>query len=104
MCAEYCVCVHVEGLFPDVAFAFLSAKVGMPLPVALFLGLTGTRLSDPADLLAAGLGTHFVHSSNLPELRKEILEASYCTDAKATLVGALHCLSLCLPPPALECS
>jgi hypothetical protein len=76
-----------------VAFAFLSAKVCMPLRLALHLGLTGARLSEPADLLGAGLATHYVHSSNLPQLRKDILAASYIEDAKATLEGA-HCCQL----------
>lgn len=90
--------VHV-GLFPDVAFAYLSAKVGMPLPMALYLGLTGTRLSDPADLLATGLATHYVPSSKLGDLRKAILEASYGEDegllkgtrASCTLLRLLVC-------------
>ena len=81
--------MHV-GLFPDVAFAFLSAKVGMSLPMALYLGLTGTRLSDPADLLATGLATHYVPSSKLSELRKAILEGTY-GEEHDMLEGELLC-------------
>lgn len=36
--------------------------------VGLYLALTGKRLSKPADLLGAGIATHFVRAERLPQL------------------------------------
>lgn len=62
------------GLIPDVGFASMASRC-MPLELALFLGLTGTRLSTAADLIGSGIGTHFVPSSQVSFL-KESLENS----------------------------
>lgn len=54
------------GFFPDVgATTFLSDVPGV---VGLYLGLTGTRLTA-ADALWAGLATHFMPSSSLPDFK-----------------------------------
>ena len=42
--------------------------------VGLYLALTGSRLKSPEDLLYAGLGTHYVPSSQLPALRASLGE------------------------------
>jgi enoyl-CoA hydratase/carnithine racemase len=77
----------LAGLFPDVAFAYLSANC-MSLPMALYLGLTGTRLTTAADLLATGLGTHYVPSAQLESLRQALLAASFTPDsARETMKG-----------------
>ena len=43
----------------------------LPGEVGTLLGLTGARLRGRA-VLAAGLATHFCHSSRLPKLRAEL--------------------------------
>ncbi|XP_058088654.1 probable 3-hydroxyisobutyryl-CoA hydrolase 2 isoform X2 [Magnolia sinica] len=57
------------GLFPDVgASYFLSRLSGF---FGEYIGLTGKRL-DGAEMVACGLATHFVLSTNLPLLEEEL--------------------------------
>jgi hypothetical protein len=51
------------GLWPDVGFAFKAAH--MPGRLGLFLGLSGVRLSSPADLLYTGIATQYVPEDQL---------------------------------------
>ena len=53
------------GLFPDVGGSWFLDRA--PGKLGVFLGLTGTRLKG-ADILYAGLATHFVQSADLPAL------------------------------------
>lgn len=99
------------GLFPDVGAAFfLQARAPPPAgrALALWLGVTGARLSG-AELKQAGLATHCVHSSQLPQLEEQIkglgakasdrsvLNALLCDAEAAAPCGAASALADKLP-------
>jgi enoyl-CoA hydratase len=85
------------GLFPDVGGGwYLPRKPGQ---VGMWLALTGARLRA-ADCLVAGIATHYVDSSKLPELKQALLEspppggagagAGGHAESSASRSGALH--------------
>ena len=78
------------GLFPDIGGSWFLDRA--PGKLGVFLGLTGTRLRG-ADILYAGIATHFVPSSDLPSL----LDALEHTSPEA----ALHRFAQDPGPPAL---
>lgn len=57
--------------------------------VGLYLALTGTRLKTPEDLLYAGLGTHYVPSKRIPELRQRLTKPLQRKDKQQTLQETL---------------
>lgn len=60
------------GFIPDAGLSHrLTRLKGMPL--GMFLGLTGWRLS-PADMLWSGLATQFINSSEVQEFRAAVQE------------------------------
>jgi len=61
------------GLFPDVGGGWFLPRLEGELGV--WLALTGARLKGP-DVVAAGIGTHFVPSQKLPELKADIVRIS----------------------------
>lgn len=71
------------GLWPDVGFALAATRC--PGATGLYLALTGARLSTPADLLHAGLATHFVPAGAVAGLRQELRNAQLASEAAATL-------------------
>lgn len=61
------------GLFPDVGGTYFLPRC--PGELGTYLGLTGTRLKG-ADILTAGVGTHFVPRADLPALEQALVAAS----------------------------
>ncbi|XP_060850004.1 3-hydroxyisobutyryl-CoA hydrolase, mitochondrial [Rhopalosiphum padi] len=59
------------GLFCDVGGSHVLSRLDRHLGV--MLGLTGCRLKG-ADVVKAGIATHFVHSSKMDDLRTKLIE------------------------------
>ena len=74
------------GLFPDVGGTFFLPRC--PGRIGTWLGLTGARLGA-ADLLYAGIGTHFVPSEALDALVADLASADWSGDAHAAVDAVL---------------
>jgi enoyl-CoA hydratase/carnithine racemase len=61
------------GLFPDVGGTYFLPRC--PGELGMFLGLTGTRLKG-ADILTAGVATHFVPRAGMAALEQALVDAA----------------------------
>uniref|UniRef100_A0A1A7YP19 3-hydroxyisobutyryl-CoA hydrolase n=1 Tax=Iconisemion striatum TaxID=60296 RepID=A0A1A7YP19_9TELE len=66
------------GLFPDVGGGYFLPRLRGKL--GLFLALTGFRLKG-RDVQRAGVATHFVESTKVPDLEKELVDLKCPSDA-----------------------
>lgn len=71
------------GLFPDVGGTYFLPRC--PGETGLYLGLTGARLKG-ADILAAGVATHFVPRERLAGLEQALVDAGPGSKAEVDAV------------------
>lgn len=70
------------GLFPDVGGSHFLPRLSGNL--GYYLGLTGYRLKGK-DVLKAGIATHYIESSRLPELEEKLVKCSGFADVDKVL-------------------
>ncbi|RZC40565.1 3-hydroxyisobutyryl-CoA hydrolase, mitochondrial, partial [Asbolus verrucosus] len=70
------------GLFPDVGGSYFLPR--MKGKLGLYLALTGHRLQG-ADLLKAGIATHYIDSKNLEQLECDLLKCNNVKDINCAL-------------------
>lgn len=66
------------GLFPDVGASYFLSR--LPGFFGEYLGLTGARLNG-AEMLALGLGTHFIPSKNLKSMENALEKMAASSDS-----------------------
>ncbi|XP_074581297.1 3-hydroxyisobutyryl-CoA hydrolase 1-like isoform X2 [Curcuma longa] len=81
------------GLFPDVGASYFLSR--LPGYFGEYVGLTGTRL-DGAEMLACGLATHFVSSTNLKKLEESLSKVE--TSDPFAICACIDQFSKSVPP------
>lgn len=87
------------GLFPDVGGGWFLPRLRGEL--GTWLALTGARLKG-ADVAAARIATHFLPSELIPNMKAQLLEADFETDARAMLDEILRRLTHTIPVGSFE--
>ncbi|XP_074558644.1 3-hydroxyisobutyryl-CoA hydrolase-like protein 3, mitochondrial [Curcuma longa] len=77
------------GLFPDVGFAYIAANTPGEGAIGAYLGLTGKRISSPADSLYIGLGTHFVPSGGIAALKEALQNINFSNEPNKDIEAVL---------------
>lgn len=85
------------GLIPDIGASHFLTR--LPGGLGLYLGLTGARLAG-ADVLHAGLATHYVPSDALGELRGAVAALGAAAGDERALGAALAGVQARRPVPA----
>ncbi len=73
------------GFFPDVGGSYFLSRC--PGAVGMYLGLTGSRI-DAADMIYAGLATHYVPNARIAELVSHLIRGDPPDTVLAALVEA----------------
>jgi len=87
------------GLFPDVGGGWFLPRLRGQL--GCWLGLTGARLKG-SDVVAAGVGTHYVPSELIANLKTKIFSADYSVDADEMIGEILREASHAVPAGSFE--
>ena len=78
------------GFFPDVGTTFWLSRIEKQHKgLGMFLGLTGWKLHSK-DLLFANIATHYIHSTKLPNLKKELFLNASTPEDVLTILDKFH--------------
>jgi enoyl-CoA hydratase len=82
------------GLFPDVGSGYFLSR--LPGEIGTWLGLTGARLKG-SDVTAIGIATHYIPSTDIPQLKYQIAQADFSNDAAVSVDRIVSDLSVPVP-------
>jgi len=80
------------GFFCDVGGSYFLSRVKNDISLGLYLGLTGQRVKS-RDLVKWGLATHFVESSQVPELYTRLQDGVTAQSSDSDIDGIVASLS-----------
>jgi len=80
------------GLFPDVGATYWLSRLELSdqfRGVGMFLALTGWRLR-PEDLIFTRIATHYVHSTKLADLKRQLIQRVKTSDDVKVILDEFH--------------